>query len=597
MPKVIQLPILGPGIAGRSLAVSAQERRNLYLEAKGEKDKTNLAAYGTPGLLPFADLGQYPIRGIWWMQAQNLIYAVSRDILYEVRGNGTAIERGFLLTTEGPVSMADNGIQLMLVDGANGYIFQPETADLAYSRTATTVTVTETLHTRVNGQSVEIQGDNAIPSGTYTIAVPPVAAGSLVTSSEYVITEVGTSSFTLVGAALNAVGIVFTATGTTAGTGTCVLANQWQFTTATSGTDSGDLKVINNFRNITAAYTGVTFPGATTVAFLDSYFVISVPDTKQFWLSASYDGFNWNPLQYASKETYTDNLSAVAVDNGNLVLLGEMSYEYWQNSGGYPFPLVRISGSPNDTGLAARFSVANVAGELMFLSRTRRGGLSVVMIRNYEAVPVSPPDLDYLLAQYQNPGDAVAFGYRQNGHDFYEISFQTEGKTWLYDLQTDAWSVLSSGTDTRHYASRGTQYYNRMVVGDYRNGKLHILDPVTYTDDGDSIIRELITPHFFAPSSFDKLHIFRLRLDMQQGVGLVDGQGDNPQIMLQVSRDGGYTYANELWTAFGAMGEFTRRAEWRRLGISRSFVFKFRISDPVPVVIISASAMATKADK
>ena len=84
---------------------------------------------------------------------------------------------------------------------------------------------------------------------------------------------------------------------------------------------------------------------------------------------------------------------------------------------------------------------------------------------------------------------------------------------------------------------------------------------------------------------------------MQQGVGLNNGQGQNPQIMLQVSRDGGYTYGNEMWTSFGAQGEFLKRAEWRRLGVSRNYVFKFRISDPVKVVFIGAAAIATEADK
>ena len=76
-----------------------------------------------------------------------------------------------------------------------------------------------------------------------------------------------------------------------------------------------------------------------------------------------------------------------------------------------------------------------------------------------------------------------------------------------------------------------------------------------------------------------------------------NGQGQNPQVMLQVSRDGGFTWGTEMWTSFGAQGEFLRRAEWRRLGVSRNYVFKFRISDPVKVVLIGAAAYATEAMK
>jgi hypothetical protein len=547
MPSTIKLPILGPGVDGRSRAITAQVRQNIFLEVKKEQDKSALVAYGTPGLRLFTDFGGNPSRGMWWFQALNLLYVVVNNELFEVRGDGVSIRRGALATNTGTVSMSDNGQQLIIVDGENGYIFQPQTASLAYSRTLTLVTVTEPLTNRVTGDVVTIDGDAAIVGGNYTITV----------------------------------------TG----------GNEWTFNTAASGSASGTIKVVNNFREITSASTGVDFPGANTVVFLDSYFIINNPGTKQFWLSGQYDGLYWDPLQYASKEAYTDDLQAVTVDNGNLVLLGAISQEYWQNDGGFPFPLSRIAGSPTDIGIAARWSMARCGGQLFYLGRTRRGGLSVVKIQNYQPVVVSTTDLDYLFSQYSNPGDAIAFSYRQNGHEFYQISFQQEGVTWLYDDTTEVWSKLQSGHDTRHYGNRGTQFINQAITADYRTGKLYYLDPEHFTDNGEEIARELITPHFFAADSFNKLHIYRLRLDMEQGTGLVTGQGSNPQIMLQVSRDGGFAYGNEMWTSFGRMGEYNKRAEWRRLGVSRNFVFKFRITDPVKVIFIAAAAMATQADK
>ena len=122
MAETMQLPILGAGISGRSRAVSAQKRQNLFLEIKSEKDKSTLVAYGTPGLKYFTTLGASATRGIWWFQALNRLYAVSYNQLVEIAPDGTVTNRGTLLTTSGTVSMADNGTQLMIVDGANGYI-------------------------------------------------------------------------------------------------------------------------------------------------------------------------------------------------------------------------------------------------------------------------------------------------------------------------------------------------------------------------------------------------------------------------------------------------------------------------------------------
>jgi hypothetical protein len=75
---------------------------------------------------------------------------------------------------------------------------------------------------------------------------------------------------------------------------------------------------------------------------------------------------------------------------------------------------------------------------------------------------------------------------------------------------------------------------------------------------------------------------------METGVGLTTGQGSNPQIALSVSRDNGKTYGPEMWKTMGAIGEYRTRVEWHRLGTTRSFTPKIRISDPVKVAFVSA---------
>jgi len=54
--------------------------------------------------------------------------------------------------------------------------------------------------------------------------------------------------------------------------------------------------------------------------------------------------------------------------------------------------------------------------------------------------------------------------------------------------------------------------------------------------------------------------------------------------MLQISKDNGHTWGNELWTTIGAMGKYFTRVVWRRLGSARDWTFKIRVTDPVKVV-------------
>ena len=75
---------------------------------------------------------------------------------------------------------------------------------------------------------------------------------------------------------------------------------------------------------------------------------------------------------------------------------------------------------------------------------------------------------------------------------------------------------------------------------------------------------------------------------MEAGVGLQMGQGRDPQIMLQVSKDGGHEWGNEQWRGFGAVGKYIARAKWNRLGRARDWLCRFRITDPVKTVFIAA---------
>jgi len=57
---------------------------------------------------------------------------------------------------------------------------------------------------------------------------------------------------------------------------------------------------------------------------------------------------------------------------------------------------------------------------------------------------------------------------------------------------------------------------------------------------------------------------------------------------MRVSKDGGKTYGLEQWRSIGKIGKFNTRAVWNRLGRAREWTFKFRVTDPIKVVITQA---------
>lgn len=110
---------------------AAQETVNLYLEMMPD-NKTPKALRGTPGTVEFSDLGAQPVRGMHVVEKANtLMYAVAGNKLYSITTAGVATERGTLNTNFGRVGISDNGTQVMIVDGTNGYTYTIATTTFA----------------------------------------------------------------------------------------------------------------------------------------------------------------------------------------------------------------------------------------------------------------------------------------------------------------------------------------------------------------------------------------------------------------------------------------------------------------------------------
>lgn len=116
MPEINLMPAATPS---RSKAASAQSLLNLYPEAN---PSGGITLYGTPGLTtPWATLTGSVVRGIHL--AGSFIYVVCSANVYRINSAGVTFLLGTISTSTGLVSMANNGTQVMLLDGTSaGYI-------------------------------------------------------------------------------------------------------------------------------------------------------------------------------------------------------------------------------------------------------------------------------------------------------------------------------------------------------------------------------------------------------------------------------------------------------------------------------------------
>lgn len=461
-----RINVFGLGQASKSPYVTAKGIQNLYAETRLAGEKSSMVCYRTPGLQLFTDTDSAsPCRGMHSFESRDQAFVVFSNGFYQLSGTGVITLLGNLLSFSGRVSIADNGSQIMIVDGTNGYIYDTNT--LTFSQ-----------------------------------------------------------------------------------------------------------------------ITDVDFPtGAITVAFLAGRFIISLTNSGRFYWSAVYDGLSWDALDFANAETSPDPIVAVWVSNGQLILLGSRTTEYWGNSGALDQPFSLINGTATEWGLAATWSVAKYDNSIACLIKNRMGQVMVAKIAGYLPQNISTPDMDAIINSYSTVNDASCYSYMLGGHPMFVINFPTAGYSWLYDGSTGIWTSLKSFGETRHRAEFGMSYLTYTIVADFYFGKLYILTDTALTDNGDQI-ESIIISETIVSQDLDRFSVDKLRIDMQVGQGSVSVE--NPQVGLSISRDNGNTYGAEMMRNIGPIGTYGNTVDWTRLGTARNFVFKLRVTDPFQFCLVNA---------
>lgn len=454
----------------RSLPLSAQQMVNAFVEAEHQDAKSQLPIFGAPGLTLQATCGTGPIRQAY--DLNGTVYVVSGSQLYSVVGPIATLLNGSgpPINGSGILSMADNGDQLCIVNGLQGYI--------------------------------------------YTVST-------------------------------------------------------------------------NTFQQITDP----NFYPANTVTYFDTYFVFDKVGTNEFFLSEPNDGLTYDGLMFASAEAESDVMTGVAVNLELLFLFGQKHIEMWYDAGSADFPFARYAGGVISRGCVSPYSIVREDDALFFLCTDGR----FYRLQGSTPIPISTPPIENLIATALDLTTAFCFTYTLQGHKMVHLTIPNINASLVWDIQSSRWHERESKNATgdslvRWRGNAAVQTPNAILIGDYVTGQVMLLDWNNYTETGNPMQMSVTS----VPIQSDKKRVFisRLEFDFEQGDGLTIGQGQNPVVMLDISKDGGRTWRPLIqpWRSLGKIGEYYRRQRYLRLGQARVFVFRIRITDPVKRVMIQCHA-------
>lgn len=318
-------------------------------------------------------------------------------------------------------------------------------------------------------------------------------------------------------------------------------------------------------------------PASDWADYLDGYYIGSDHGTGQFFISDNRDPTSWSPLEFASAEKYPDDVVTGIVDHSELLLFGTESGQGYYNSGNADFPFEPVISATWEVGIASVHARAKFDNSVAFVG----ADFVVYRLNGYQPVRISSHSVEVRLRNATDK-DFVCHSWQEAGHPF--LSVGNSEFTFVFDGATQLWHERESYGYAYWLPQFVVPAYNKLYVGDSLSGRLGVLTGDVATD-WDGVMRSSATCPPVSDDNKRTIHS-RLELVFEAGQGTY---GSEAQVMLRWSDDRGRTWSNEHWRSLGSLGQYTKRAVWNRLGISRGRIYEWAISDGVRRTLIGAT--------
>lgn len=311
-------------------------------------------------------------------------------------------------------------------------------------------------------------------------------------------------------------------------------------------------------------------PPPTSVTHIDGYFIFLLQDGRFF--ASAIDDDDVDALDTATAEANPDGGVRAMTRGRDLVLIGQRSTEFWQNTGA-EFPFERTTA--NDIGCRAAGSVVELEQTLFMVAHDG----TVRVLDGYQWRKISSHAVERFISSETDPASLSACAWQARGHSFYCLSGASG--SWCYDVATGQWHERQSYGLDRWMISHTIQFGNRVVAGHYNQGSLYTMSPDAFDEAGTEMVCT-VQP---APVHANGMRVFHrgFEVDVIPGTGLVSGTEHlaDPQVMLDYSDDGGATWSTQRMRSSGRAGQRLQRVFANRLGSSRSRTYRISTSAAV----------------
>jgi hypothetical protein len=575
---------IGPSYTLESVNVDCQRCVNLYPEMNQlgtgkEREVAFLAP--TPGLRLLLTLGATPVRGIWYA-SNGQLFAVGGNKLYRISSAWSATELGSLNTSSGPVSIADNGLHVVVVDGTNGYTWTIASSTFATISDPDFFTADQV--TFQDGYFIaNKQGSQQFfISGLYDITWDALDIASVEGSPDDLIGLISMNqNLHLFGS--QSVEVFY---------------------------NSGDADF--PFTRIQGAVVDVGCAAAFSIAKLDNSIYWIGGDDSGTGIVYRMKGYNAERVSNAAVESV---IRSVDPDD----LADARAWAYQQS--GHLFYCLNLPGIDStwvfdaSTSLWHERTYHDLFGDIRHRADCHAAAFGENVVGDFENGNIYALDK----SKYTDDGTPIvrirAAPHISNGlRNLFHSSFQLDMETGVGVETAASPATKASVTFTLNGANYTFTAVDPGVVGNTYtveilfdalatsvevavsggvNVQIVVNGVVTIQEVIDAVAAHPTASQLVIGSSTDPTDVAEylgsIAFPLTGGAEESGTYARDPQAVLQWSDDGGHTWSNERFASIGKIGEKKKRGPiWRRLGCARDRVYRVKISDPVKVVMIGA---------
>lgn len=293
----------------------------------------------------------------------------------------------------------------------------------------------------------------------------------------------------------------------------------------------GTAYIFDLIANTFTAISGATFSGQVAqVGICDDFFLASIKNSKEFYVSAPLDAADWTTNGSAIVSVFPDNIVSMTVVHREIFFTSDTKAVWYYDSGNI-FPFDVVAGSDMDQGCAAQNSTVLLNNTVFWLGADERGQGVVWTANGYTPQRISTHAIEFAIQGYGRIDDCVGFTMQDQGHYFYFLYFPTPSVTWVYDAITRLWhqrayNVATTGLFQAARYQNHTFNFGKHLVGDWGS-------PLTYelhiprsngtggwdfvTDNGNYIRRVRRAPHISKEQKW--LYFHQLQVYLESGLG------------------------------------------------------------------------------